>query len=172
MLEIAGISSHVDKESPRIYGLGTDARVFDMSCNTKLSNAPHQRHTKNAAVVKKLVAKRKLLEAERNVRQTEFDLLDDAARSLAHEKATSFDALMDTFVGRKRKAMYTVVETDEHIEELDREIWLLNSSHKGETAAVVTATLLAKRDCTIELLLTYCKPCVTLDRDVHANGAS
>ncbi|KAI1792158.1 hypothetical protein LXA43DRAFT_1093971 [Ganoderma leucocontextum] len=155
VLEISSISSQVDKESPRIYGLGTDARVFDMSCNAKLANAPHQKLTKNAAAIKKLVAKRKLLEAERNVRQTEFSLLDDAARSLAQDKATSFDALMDTFVVRKRNAMRTVLEMDEQIEELEKEIWLLDSSHKGETATVVTATLLAKRDCKVEFQLIY-----------------
>ncbi|KAI1792172.1 hypothetical protein LXA43DRAFT_364276 [Ganoderma leucocontextum] len=155
VLEISGISSQVDRESPRIYGLGTNARVFDMSCNAKLANAPNQKLTKNAAAIKKLVAKRKLLEAERNVRQTEFSLLDDAARSLAQDKATSFDALMDTFVLRKRDAMQTVVEMAEQIEELEKEIWLLNSSHKGETAAVVGATLLAKRDCKVEFQLAY-----------------
>ena len=169
MLEIAGISSQVDKESPRIYGLGTDARVFDVSCNTKLGNAPHQNNTKNAALIKKLEAKRKLLHAERDVRQTEFDLLDDAARGLAQEQGTSFDSLMDTFVARKRNAMATVIEMDEQIEDVDRELWLLNNSHKGETAAVVTATLLAKRDCKVEFQLTYRERYVAPILHVHAN---
>ena len=98
-----------------------------------------------------------MLQGERDVRQTEFDLLDDAARSLAQEKTTSLDSLMDTFLVRKRNAMAMVIAMDEQIEELDKEIWLLNNTHKGETAAVVTATLLAKRDCKIELQLTYRK---------------
>ena len=98
-----------------------------------------------------------MLQGERDVRQTEFDLLDDAARSLAQEKTTSLDSLMDTFLVRKRNAMAMVIAMDEQIEELDKEIWLLNNTHKGETAAVVTATLLAKRDCKIEFQLTYRK---------------
>ncbi|KAM5544764.1 hypothetical protein V8D89_001662, partial [Ganoderma adspersum] len=169
-LEITGIPSHVDKESPRIHGLGTDVRVFDISCNTTLANAPHQNHTKNAATVKKLVFKRKMLEMERQVLQTEFTLLDDAARSLAKDKATSLDTLMDTFVTRKRKAGCTVVDIDEQIEELEKEIWVLNNSHKGETAAVVTATLLAKRDCKLEFQLTYLVTGVTWKPyyDLHA----
>lgn len=142
-----------------------------MSCSTKLANAPHKQHTKNAAAVKELEAKRKVLAAERTVRQTEFDLLDDAARSLAQDKATSFDSLMDTFVVRKRNAMSIIIEMDEQIEELDQEIWLLNASHKGETAAVVTATLLAKHDCKIEFQLTYCKPCSSLRPDVRADAS-
>ena len=157
MLEISSLPSQVDKESPRIYGLGSDARVFDISCTTKLANAPHQMHIKNGAIIKKLVAKRKLLQAERDVRQTEVNLLDDAARSLAQDKATSFDSLMDTFVARKRNAMAMIIDMDGQIEELDKEIWLLNTSHQGQTAAVVTATILAKRDCKVEFQLTYRK---------------
>ena len=97
-------------------------RVFGISCTTKLANSPHQRLTKNAVVIKKLIARRKVLEADRDVRQTEFDLLDDAARSLAQDKATSFDSLMDTFVARKQNAMVAVIKMDGQVEELDKEI--------------------------------------------------
>ena len=103
-----------------------------------------------------------MLETERQVLQTEFTLLDDAARSLAKDKAASLDTLMDTFVSRKRKAGLTVVDIDDQIQELEKEIWVLNNSAKGETAAAVTATLLAKRDCKVEFQLTYRKrsiPC-------------
>ena len=62
---------------------------------------------------------------------------------------------MDTFVSRKRKAGLTVVDIDDQIQELEKEIWVLNNSAKGETAAAVTATLLAKRDCKVEFQLTY-----------------
>ena len=157
MLVISGISNHVDKESPRIYGMGSDARVFDISCSTHLARAPHQKYTKDAAAIKRLAAKRKVLQGERDVRQSEFALLDDAARSLAQDKMTSLDSLMDTFVARKRDAKTTIIEMDEQIEELEKEIWLLNNLHKGETAAVVTATVLAKCDCKVELQLTYRK---------------
>lgn len=146
--------------------------MFDISCNTKLANAPNHNHTKNAATIKALAAKRKLLEAERDVRQTEFDLLDDAARSLAQEKATSLDSLMDTFLTRKRNAMAMVIAMDEQMEELDKEVWLLNNSHQGETAAVVTATLLAKRDCKVEFQLTYCKCCITPILDIPTYATS
>ena len=99
------------------------------------------------------------------MRQTEFNLLDDAARSLAQDKATSFDNLMDTFVARKRNAMKTVIEMDEQIKEVDKEIWILRNSHKGSTAAVVTATILAKRECKVEFQLTYCKFFTLVEED-------
>ncbi|KAM5544768.1 hypothetical protein V8D89_001666, partial [Ganoderma adspersum] len=170
VLVISGISSHVDTESPRIYGLGSDARVFDISCNTKLANAPHQKYTKDAAAIKRLVAKRKLLEVELDVRRTEFFVLDETVRLLAKDKATSLDSLMDTFVARKRNAKTTIIEMDEQIEELAKEIWLLNNLHTGATAAVVTATVLAKRDCKVEFQLTYLVTGVTWKPyyDLHA----
>ncbi|PIL32346.1 hypothetical protein GSI_05592 [Ganoderma sinense ZZ0214-1] len=170
VLEITSISTQVDKESPRIYGLGTDVRVFDTSCSTKLAIGVHQDHTRNAAAIKELKLKRKLLKSERDVRQTEFTLLDDAARALAQDKAASFDTLIDTFVGRKRKAGRAVVEVDEEIEEIEKELWLLKHTHMGDTAAVVTATLLAKRDCKVEFQLTYLVTGVTWKPyyDLHA----
>ncbi|KAM5544783.1 hypothetical protein V8D89_001681 [Ganoderma adspersum] len=67
VLEIARIPNHIDKESPRIYGLGTDARVSDILCSTRLAYPPLQNHTKNAGAAKKLALKRKLLQAERDV---------------------------------------------------------------------------------------------------------
>ena len=157
MVEIVNISSDVDRESPRIHGLGTDARVIDISCNTALANAPSHKRSKHAADIKKLTAKRKLLEGERAVHQKEFDLLDDAARSLVSDKVTGLDVFMDTYVSRKRNAMRRIVETDEQIEELDKEIWQYKNTHRGETAAVVTANVLAKHDCKLELQLTYRK---------------
>lgn len=109
-----------------------------------------------AAVRHPLVRCRRL-EAERNVRQNEYDLLDDAARSFAQDKAAPWDSLMDTFVMRKRSAKMTTVEVDEQIEEPNTEIWRLNDSRKAETAAIVATTLPTKRDCRVEFQLTYCK---------------
>ena len=172
LLEISGIASRVDRDSPRIYGLGPDAHVLNISCTTKLGDASNQRRSKNAAVLKKLSVERKVLQAERDVRQTEFNLLDDAARSLAQDKAASFDTLMDTFVARKRNAVATVIEMDEKIEELDEEIRLLNNSHRGETAAVVTATIIAKRECRTEFQLTYCKLVAQVGQSIGANATS
>ncbi|EJF59169.1 hypothetical protein BD309DRAFT_953032 [Dichomitus squalens] len=171
VVKISNISSHVDRESPRIHGLGTDARVVDISCNTTLANAPSHKSSKNAIEIKKLTAKRKLLEGERTVRQRESELLDDGARSLVSDKETGLDVFMETWVSRKRSAMKAIVDLDDQIEALDQEIWQLNNIHKGETAGVVTATVLAKHERKVEVQLTYLVTGVTWQPyyDLHAS---
>ncbi len=155
VLEITGLSSHVDTESPRIHGLGSDARVFDISCDTRLANAPGLRPKKHADAVKKLESNIKILDIERNVHRNEYDMLDQAVKSLANDTPAQMDAFMDRFVQRKLNAMTAVMKCEEAIESLNKELWLLNNASKGETAGRVIATILAKRPCTVTFQLTY-----------------
>ena len=47
-----------------------------------------------------------------------------------------------------------------------------NTSYQGETAAIVTATTLAKRDCKVVFRLTFCKPHASSKQYIGANAAS
>ncbi len=155
-MEISGISSLVDRESPRIHGLGEDARVFDISCS--LRTPPKNKDSKNLDAIKKANAKRNALKLERNLRQEEYDMLNEAGKSLSNQAPAQIHEFVESVVQRKRDAMRAVLEFDEKIEEVDEELWLLQNISKGETAARVVATIIAARDCQIELKLTYRKP--------------
>ena len=135
--------------------MGADAHVVDISCNVKRLKASSQRRSKNAAAIKILETKRRLLNAERKVREAEWDALSLAVVS---DKSTSFDELMATFVTSKRNAIQAVVEMKEKIRDVDEEIELLKDSHKGDASALVVVTLLTKTDCKLEFQLTYRKP--------------
>ena len=156
MIEIAGISNLVEAGSPRIHGLGSDARVFDISCNKSLERAPGPKRSKHAASLKLLGAKEKALAAERDVRNQEIDMLVDVTRSGAtgsgDEKQLSF---LDGIVKRKRDAAKAVLELEEQLTQIRREIWILVNTHRGHTTSVITTTLLAKRDSQVDFLLTY-----------------
>ena len=154
MLEITGISSRVDKESPRIHRLGPDARVFDISCDTNLANAPRPRILKpNAQALKELLSKHKTLELERDLRRTECNMLDNAAKSLANGPPTHLDGFMDNYIGRKRAAMQAVRECEEQLTVVETEMWA--QTKEGEVAGRVVATLLAIRECKVTFQLTY-----------------
>ena len=155
MLEITDISSRVDTGSPRIHGLGTDARVFDMSCDTKLAHAPGPRPSKNIDLVSKLELTIKTLETRRDVHRSEYDMLNDAVKSFASGTPAQMDMLMNTYVQRKQTAMKIVMECEVALTSLRKELWLLNSATQGETAGRVNATILAKRACQVTFELTY-----------------
>ncbi|KAI0695487.1 hypothetical protein C8T65DRAFT_584266 [Cerioporus squamosus] len=155
VLEITGLSSRVVTESPRIHGLGYDARVFDISCDTKLTHAPGPRPKKNADAVQKVEMTIQTLEIERDVRQNEYDVLDNAAKSLANDKPTQMDAFLDRFVQRKRQALKDVMTSNVAIASLKKQLWLLQNASEGETAGRVIATILSKRARTVTFQLTY-----------------
>ncbi|KAI0706411.1 hypothetical protein C8Q76DRAFT_157803 [Earliella scabrosa] len=152
-VEIAGISSQVDDESPRVHGLGAMARLFDISCS--FSTPPRHRNTQNLHAIKKATAKRSLLSSERNLRQEEYDMLNQAGKSFATSVPEQYDAFLDNVVRRKRAAMKAVWEYDQQIEESDDELWSLRNNHAGEAGARIVATLLATRECHLEFQLTY-----------------
>ncbi|KAI0706428.1 hypothetical protein C8Q76DRAFT_749605 [Earliella scabrosa] len=172
-VEISGISSQVDKESPRIHGLGSAARVFDISCTLRTS--PKYRVTKNLALIKEVTTKRNALLLERNLRQEEYDMLNNSSlgTALTTEASAQIDPFVDNIIWRKREAMKAVQGYDQQIEEIDDELWTLQNTHQGETAARVVATILAKRDCEVEFQLTYLVTGVKWQPhyDLHASTA-
>ncbi len=66
------------------------------------------------------------------------------------------DKILDGIVERKRKAMKADLELDQKIFRIEWEVQLTCTKHKGEAAAVVSATILAEHDCDVELHLSYC----------------
>ncbi|RDX54090.1 hypothetical protein OH76DRAFT_1415579 [Lentinus brumalis] len=158
VLEITGISSRVDKESPRIHGLGADARVFDISCDTNLASAPGPRHRQDAQAVKELNAKISALDLEREVYQHEDNILKNSAimESLVNVlKPTTLDEFVDSIARRKRAAMQTFREYEEQITALKKELWVLTDANKGEISGRVLATIISKRECKAVFQLTY-----------------
>ena len=155
MLEITGISSRVDTESPRIHGLGQDARVFDISCDVHLANVPGPRIRKNSEKFAEITSELQALERERDVRRTECDTLEVVVKTLSHGQPTDLDTFMDNFIRRVRLAKRGVAECEKQIAALEKELWLLSDATSGETAGRVVATVLAKRECTVAFQLTY-----------------
>ena len=157
-VEIYGLSSAIDTESPRIHGLGTAARVFDVSCNLRARPSKY-RDTKNLEAIKAVAAKRETLLLEHDVRQEEYEMLKQLSpeAALTTEASARIDTFADNVVRRKRDAKRAVLEYVGQIEELDDELWTLQNTHKGETAARVVATILTKHECRVEFQLTYRK---------------
>ena len=154
VVEIRGISSRVDKESPRIHGLDHNARVFDISCDTKLAHAPRPRVLRpNAPALKDLTSQRKTLELERDLRRAEHNMLDNVAKSLANGTPQELDGFMDNYVRRRRAAMQAVRECEEQMAAVETEMWA--QTKRGEVAGRVFATLLAQRKCKVTFQLTY-----------------
>ena len=100
VIEIRGISSNIDIESPRVHGLGRDACVFDVSCNTVSVREPLGRDRKQAEEIKELRAQRARVYAERKTREREAALLDEAAASTVKTKGVDVE-LMDCLLDRK-----------------------------------------------------------------------
>ncbi|KAI0750045.1 hypothetical protein C8Q80DRAFT_1269826 [Daedaleopsis nitida] len=171
ILEISGLSSNVDTESPRIHGLGADARVFDISCTVR--PLIKRKNTRNADEVRKLMVNKATLELERNLRQREYDMLDEAGKALANEVPAQLDSFVDNVVRRKRAAMQAVLELNGKIEEAEEELHILRTSHKGEISGWVVATVLAQHACKAEFQLTYLVTGVKWQPhyDLHANTA-
>ena len=78
--------------------------------------------------------------------------------ALTTEASARIDTFVDNVVRHKRDAKRAVLEYVGQIEELDDELWTLQNTHKGETAARVVATILTKHECRVEFQLTYRKP--------------
>ena len=166
VIEIRGISSNIDVESPRVHGLGRDARVFDVSCNTSSAREPLWRNRKQADELKELRAERVRVYAERKMQEREAALLDDAAAATVRMKGVDV-ALMDGLLERKRDATKKVTELKDQMNDIERAIRVLESSFVGKCETTIVATIIGKRECQVTFQLTYCK-CTVHDRgDAH-----
>ena len=156
VIEIRGISSNIDVESPRVHGLGRDARVFDISCNTSSPREPLWRDRKQADELKELRAQRARVYAGRKTREREAALLDDAAASTVKAKGVDVE-LMDQLLERKREATKAVMELKDQLNEIDRAIRVLESGFFGKCETTIVATVIGKRECQVAFQLTYCR---------------
>ena len=156
VVEISGISDSLDPESPRVHGPGEDARLFDIVCNTAVSQAPRGRGTQNAEELRRLRARRAVMEAECRLRHREAELLDNAASVAAKREDFKLDDMND-LLRRKGIAQKAVLGLQEEIAELDREVWLLDRKRVGKSETVITATFVARRDCQVGFRLSYCE---------------
>ena len=152
----------IDTQSPRIHGLGRDARVFDVTCSTDYARIPGIKPHKHAEVLKQLNQKKTDLQLARDACKHEIDLLDRAVGAAVGgndgiapiELNSAKDAVKHVAQSRLELAR-AAAQKEAEIAEVDREVWKLNQSYKGETGAVITTSILAKRECQVEFQLTY-----------------
>ena len=158
MVEISGISDSLDPDSPRVSGLDEDgdARLFDVACDVAISKAPRGRGSQNAEELRRLRARREVMEVECRLRQREADLLDDAASILARRTTFRVNDLND-LLKRKSLATNAALLLVEEIAELDREVWLLDRKRVGKSEVVISVTLFARRGCQTAFQLRYCE---------------
>ncbi|KAH9847843.1 hypothetical protein C2E23DRAFT_740832 [Lenzites betulinus] len=163
VVTIRGISSYADTESPRISGTTGDVRVLDIVCKQQPPDAPDMRDSfdSKASEIEALRAKGRTLEAEKNVRKQEADLLDDAARLVTtHKSPASQDPIgmitfMEKFVQRKIAAQNTVQALEAQILALQKKLWVLTNARKGDATTTIIVTIAAKEDVKVDLQLTY-----------------
>ncbi|KAI0323765.1 hypothetical protein GY45DRAFT_1376087 [Cubamyces sp. BRFM 1775] len=176
VLDITGLSSNIDTESPRLIGAPHGVRVLDVVCKRKPRNALDAADDERAAEIKALQAQREALLAEQRVRHEEIDLLNDSGRlitndthdqNLDHAKLLAF---MDQYVGRKLGIQKAIRELSERMEEIDKKIYVLCNARKGDTTTIITATIITTGDCKAGLNLTYLMTGVTWRPfyDLHA----
>ena len=158
MVEISGISDSLDPDSPRVCGLDEDgdARLFDIACDVTISKATRGRGSQNAEELRRLRARREVMEVDCRLRQREADLLDDAASIFARSTTFRVDDL-NNLLKRKSTARNAALSLVEEIAELDREVWLLDRKRVGKSEVVVSVTLFARRGCKITFKLRYCE---------------
>ena len=159
VIEIRGVSSNIDVESPRVHGLGRDARVFDVSCNKSSPHEPLWRDRKKAEEIKDLRAKRTHVDTERQMREREAALLDSAAAATVKDKGVDVE-LMVRLLERKRDATKAVIELKEQLNELDRAIRVLEAGHVGKCETTIVATVIAGREGEVTFQLTYRKQAI------------
>ncbi|CDO75132.1 hypothetical protein BN946_scf185010.g57 [Trametes cinnabarina] len=156
------MSSAIHAESPRISGVPDGVRVLDIAGKSKRSLSKDERSPECRAIAKKHAA----LNAEREVRRQEAALLDDSARMVTSSqgKVHGTDVTMsgdrildfvDKVVQRKLAVRKALRNLDEEIEQLEDKLATLRQSRKGVANAVITATVIASSDCTVNLQLTY-----------------
>ena len=157
-INITGISSQLEIDSLRVYlSKATPARVQGTTCRVAASSdAPGGLLSDQLPALR---LKRKMLESERAARQMEIDLLDGSARSFVNGNskpdAANINSYLTTFVQRRQDAAKAVADLSDKIAAYDREITALDDNCKGETNAVATVFVIAERECSTELQLSY-----------------
>ena len=97
------------------------------------------------------------LEADRTALNKEADFLADFLRTGQNKEGGKSLHLPDIadISGRMRDATKEALALSDQIAALDREGWILNHTHTGDTAAKVLTTIHAKRDVQVEFQMTY-----------------
>ncbi|KAI0667914.1 hypothetical protein C8Q78DRAFT_1174843 [Trametes maxima] len=177
VVEVSGISSVVNPESPRIISAAADVRVLDVVCTRKPGDAPDLLDDERSAEIQSLIAKGRALEAERQVHEEEVALLNDAGSLVAtkHDGLNPSELLkfVDAHAQRKLALRKAILDLGERIKELEKKLWLLRDARKGEATTIVTVTVIAKVDRKVDLKLTYLVSGVswTPFYDLHATTA-
>ncbi|KAI9056767.1 hypothetical protein FKP32DRAFT_1747571 [Trametes sanguinea] len=162
VVEISDISGGIHLDSPRISGAPGGVRVVDVVCKRKPSFSQDEPTAEIREITKRGIA----LNAEREVRRQEAALLDESARLItsgkgetrgSKESVGSDEVLgfVEKYVQRKLAVQKTLQTLDEQIEELEKKLAALRNARKGDTNAIITATVVAASDIKTELKLTY-----------------
>ncbi|RPD54841.1 hypothetical protein L226DRAFT_539362 [Lentinus tigrinus ALCF2SS1-7] len=149
VIQVSGLSSNIDQASPRIHAEG--ASVFDLCCDVTRPSLVGLN-----AKEEELHAKKEELVAERKIQREEYDSLNEAMRlPLAAKAGAELESFMESILVRKRRATKIILDADREIAKLEREISLLGKGRKGTTTGTVSATIGAKHEGEVEVLLSY-----------------
>ncbi|KAH9933560.1 uncharacterized protein BXZ73DRAFT_46253 [Epithele typhae] len=157
VVEILNLSSLMDLDSPRVHGLSQGVRVFDITCSNRLKDAPGPPASRRAEELKRLHAKKKGLEDERGLLVQQSELINETGAAIAKSgKDQTFDLqFVEKLTQRKREILKATALISERLAEVERELWTVKNTVKGETIAVVTVTLIALHECLLAIQLTY-----------------
>ncbi|KAH9933563.1 uncharacterized protein BXZ73DRAFT_46189 [Epithele typhae] len=110
-----------------------------------------------AEELKRLHAKKKELEDERGLLVQQSELINETGAAIAKSgKDQTFDLqFVEKLTQRKREILKATALISERLAEVERELWTVKNTVKGETTAVVTVTLIAQHECSLVLQLTY-----------------
>ncbi|KAI9058191.1 hypothetical protein FKP32DRAFT_1597260 [Trametes sanguinea] len=163
VVKISDVSGVIHLDSPRISGAPNGVRIVDVVCNKKPGG--EDPNPEIAAIMKK----GKTLYAEREVRREQVGLLDGFKRLFSPDPrmwstapagvravgGANISEFVDSY-GQQKLALQSASQIlDEEIAELEKELATLRAARKGETSAIITATLVAESDVKAELKLTY-----------------
>ncbi|RDX46294.1 hypothetical protein OH76DRAFT_1386908 [Lentinus brumalis] len=148
-VQVSGLSSNIDQGSPRIHTPHEEASVFDICCEVTRPTLMTP-----TAKAEELDAKKQELVAERSIQREEYAALNEALHTPV-KTGSELDGLLESILVRKRRATKTILEADRELGKIEREISLLGKGRKGAATGTVSATVLAKHECEVEILLTY-----------------
>ncbi|TCD63944.1 hypothetical protein EIP91_004754 [Steccherinum ochraceum] len=149
---VNNLPNSLDPNSIRVSGLGGSSTLADVVCNI-----PTRNPAANDAQFALGQRKQALLE-EKLIRSQEASILFAYGNSLSHDKIapSEVSTILGTFREERRKGSEAVRALEDQLRALDEEqASSVDANKKGFAKTKVTITLIAVRECTVSLRMTY-----------------
>ncbi|KAF8903747.1 hypothetical protein CPB84DRAFT_1677822 [Gymnopilus junonius] len=158
-IEIRGLSSSIDTHSVRVSGLG-QACLFDVVCTLANDKASSYAPDSSSEVTRSLLVKKAALESQRVIREHEYQILLQYAKTLTgeHITPTQMTQFMESFIEQRCKAVDAATELNEQIVKITRDIEVAKekaASKEGKALGQVDIVIFADTETTVALKLTY-----------------